>query len=201
VTQSRLIPVDVVVPAAAAQTRRLYLIRAVAALLWAGLLALALHSSGSLTPQESVPALAIALLILYPLIDVTASLLDARAQQHRDPGNAAIQVGNAVIGTVAAAIIAVAASHGADAILRVFGTWALLTGLIQLTLAIIRRGRATPGQWPMILSGVISSGAGLSFLKMATGRELKLTSLAGYAVLGAIFFLISAWRLRESRAG
>ena len=141
----------------AATTGRLYLIRGVIALIWAGLLAAAVSSSGSLTPEQTVPAFAVALLISYPLIDVVASLVDARSSRHGAPRNATAQFVNAAISAVAAAAIAVAASHGADAILRVFGAWALLTGLIQLILAIVRRRRGTPGQLPMILSGSISS--------------------------------------------
>jgi uncharacterized membrane protein HdeD (DUF308 family) len=180
-------------------TRVLYLVRAVVALVWAGLLALALSSKGSLTPQESVPAFAVALLILYPVIDLVASLIDARTQRQLTPGNAATQLVNAAISAVAAVVIVVTASHGADAILRTFGVWAILTGLIQLTLGILRRRHGTPGQWPMILSGSISTLAGLGFVQMATKSDINLTSLAGYATLGAIFFLFSAWRLHSRR--
>ena len=106
---------------------------------------------------------------------------------------------NAAISVVATTAIAVAASHGADAILLVVGAWALLTGLLQLILAVTRRGRGTPGQLPMILSGSISSAAGLGFLLMANGSEINLINLAAYATAGAIFFLASAWRLRARR--
>lgn len=176
-------------------TQRLYLIRAGIALVWAALLALALSSAGSLTPQESVPAFAVALLIAYPIIDVVASLIDTRTK----PAGATAQLVNAAISTVAAVLIAVTAGNGADAVLRVFGAWAVLTGVIQLSLGILRLRRGTPGQWPMMLSGGISTLAGLSFVQSATKDDLNLTSLAGYATLGAIFFLLSAWRLRSQR--
>lgn len=180
-------------------TRRLYLIRGVIALVWAGLLVVAVSSGGSLTPEQAIPAFAIALLISYPLIDVIASLIDAGSSRHGACRNAAVQFINAAISAVAAAAIAIAASHGADAILLVFGAWALLTGLIQLILAIVRRRGGTPGQLPMILSGSISSLAGVGFLLMAGKSELNLINLAAYATAGAIFFLASAWRLRSRR--
>nr|WP_216094575.1 hypothetical protein [Jiangella alba] len=47
----------------------------------------------------------------------------------------------------------------------------------------------------MILSGGISVLAGASFALMADGPNAKLTSIAGYATLGGVFFLISALRL------
>jgi uncharacterized membrane protein HdeD (DUF308 family) len=184
-----------------APTQRLYLVRAVIALVWAGLLTAALSSTGSLTPQESVPAFAIALLILYPVIDIAASLVDARTQRPDGPRNATTQLFNAAVSTVAAVAIAVTASHGADAILRVFGVWAFLTGLVQLILAVLRHRRSIAGQWPMMLSGGLSTLVGLSFIKASTQDDLKLSSLAGYATLGAIFYLLSAWRLRSSATG
>jgi uncharacterized membrane protein HdeD (DUF308 family) len=181
-------------------TRRLYQVRAVVALVWAGLLVIALSASRSLTPQQSVPAFAVALLIIYPLIDVVASLLDAGTQQrHGRPSATTTQMVNAAVSGVTAVAVAIAASHGADAILRVFGSWAILTGLVQLTLGILRRRGGTPGQWPMIVSGSISTVAGLGFVQMATKSDLNLTPLAGYATLGAVFFLISAWRLHSQR--
>ena len=187
-------------PLTLAPTFRLHLVRAVVALVWAGLLVAALSAGGALTPQESLPALAVALLILYPLIDVVASLLDARTHRRTGTGrNATTQVANAAVSTVAAVAVAVTASHGADAVLRVFGVWAVLTGLVQLVLGLLRRRGGTPGQWPMILSGGISTLAGLGFTRMAARSELDLVPLAGYAAFGAVFFLLAAWRLRSSR--
>jgi hypothetical protein len=48
------------------------------------------------------------------------------------------------------------------------------------------------GQWAMIVSGGISTVAGLSFIAMAAQDDPSLTVVAGYAVLGGVFFLISA---------
>jgi hypothetical protein len=52
----------------------------------------------------------------------------------------------------------------------------------------------------MILSGSISTLAGVAFILMADLSGLmNLVNLAGYPIAGAIFFLISAWRLRPRR--
>jgi uncharacterized membrane protein HdeD (DUF308 family) len=75
----------------------------------------------------------------------------------------------------------------------VWGAWAVLAGVVQLVVAL--RRRRLGGQWAMILSGGISTVAGASFIAMASGDDPSLTSLAGYAVLGGVFFLISAIRL------
>jgi uncharacterized membrane protein HdeD (DUF308 family) len=177
-------------------TGRLYLVRAVIAVIWAGLFAAALSSTGTLTADSELPGFAIALLVLYPVIDIVASLLDVRTQQAAgNPGAVRAQLINAAISTVAAVGLAVAAVDGPASVLRVFGAWAVLTGLIQLALAITRLRRGTSGQWPMILSGGLSTVIGLTFIMAATKTEIPLGNLNGYPVGGAIFYLISTFRL------
>jgi uncharacterized membrane protein HdeD (DUF308 family) len=73
-----------------------------------------------------------------------------------------------------------------------------VAGLVQLAVGVGRR--ALGGQWPMILSGGISVLAGTSFILQATKDGASLVNLAGYALLGGVFFLVSALRLRASRS-
>lgn len=47
----------------------------------------------------------------------------------------------------------------------------------------------------MIASGAISTVAGISFFLQASAPHAALGNLAGYALLGGIFFLVSALRL------
>ena len=177
-------------------TAQLYLTRAVLAVLWAGLFALSLSSTGTLTANSDIPGFAIVLLILYPVIDIVASLVDVRTQQAAgNSGAVRIQLVNTAISTVTAVALAIAANDGPASVLRVFGAWALLTGLIQLALGIIRRRQGVGGQWPMILSGAFSSVIGLMFVMMASKTEISLGSLNGYPVGGAIFYLFSTFRL------
>ncbi|GAA1643745.1 hypothetical protein [Actinoplanes couchii] len=178
---------------------RLYLIRAITALTWAVLLFVALAQAGTLTAGSAVPAFATALLVLYPVIDVAASVVDARAQQASGrPGNARTQWINAAISTVTAVAVLVAALDGPAPVLRVYAAWAILTGVIQLALAVNRLRRGLPGQWSMIISGAGSALVGLTFVNQATQPELSLTGVAGYAVGGAILYLISTARLRRT---
>ncbi len=51
----------------------------------------------------------------------------------------------------------------------------------------------------MMLSGGISVLAGTQFFLGASASDPELTNLAGYAVLGGIFFLVSALRLGRVR--
>ena len=140
------------------------------------------------TTDTALPTSAALLLATYPLIDVIASLLgsafaDARALRT-----------NAAVSALATAVIAVAA-FGADAgaTLVAFGTWAAVSGAIQLAMAIHRR-RTQGRQLPMIVSGGLSTVAGLSFIAASSSDEAHLVTLAGYMALGALLFLIWARR-------
>lgn len=53
----------------------------------------------------------------------------------------------------------------------------------------------------MILSGGLSVPVGFSFAAQSLGSPTSVTSLAGYAVLGGIFFLVSALRLGRVARG
>ena len=75
--------------------------------------------------------------------------------------------------------------------LLVFGIWALLSGAIQLTVA-VRRRRAVGAQWPMMISGGLSVLAGASFAAMSASDTSGLSALAGYSAFGAFWFLVSA---------
>jgi uncharacterized membrane protein HdeD (DUF308 family) len=158
--------------------RRLYFVRFGFAVVWAALLAVTASDLG---------VAAGVLLVLYPLFDVAAAVVDARSSRARE------LVLNIVISSLAALGLALAATSGIPDVLRVWGAWATLSGIVQLVVGL--RRRRLGGQWAMILSGGISTVAGASFFAMASQDDPALSSLAGYAVLGGVFFLISAIRL------
>lgn len=168
---------------AASSLRRLYFVRAAFALVWAVLV--------SVTGTGLGP-IGIALVVLYPLFDVAAAIVDARAS--RQSQNVLGLYVNIAVSLVAAAGIAVAtATTGIPGVLQVWGGWAIVSGIVQLVVGVGRRKMG--GQWPMILSGGLSVGAGTSFILMASQPNAALTNVAGYAAVGGIFFLVSAIRL------
>lgn len=157
--------------------RRLYFVRFVFAAAWAGTFA----AIGS-----KIDAGSVTLLILYPAFDVAAAIFDARSTRDR-----ALYV-NIAISAVAAVGLAAAAAD-IPAVLRTWGAWAIVAGLVQLFVALQRR-RTLGGQWAMILSGGISVVVGAGFFGSA-GSATSMKQVAGYAALGGLFFLISAVRL------
>lgn len=171
----------------AAALRKLYFLRFAFAAAWAALL---LTTAGTLTTLAAV------LLVAYPLFDVGCAVADLRSAR---PGGRPVRglYVNAALSTLTAAGLAVAATSGIPAVLRVWGAWAITAGLVQLAVGVARRGLG--GQWAMIASGGISTLAGASFLAQAGGADASLSALAGYAFLGGVFFLVSALRL--GRAG
>ncbi|TYB53475.1 hypothetical protein FXF51_49395 [Nonomuraea sp. PA05] len=173
----------------AAALRNLYVTRFVFALVWAILLFLTGPSTG--------PA-SVALLVVYPLFDVAAAIVDLRSSRTARP-TAALYV-NLALSLLTAIGLAVTAGTGVTAVLRVWGVWAITAGIVQLVVAVGRRGLG--GQWPMILSGGISTLAGTGFILQSGTPAASLTSLAGYATVGGVFFLVSALRLhRTARNG
>lgn len=162
--------------------RRLYLVRFGFALIWA----VALFLTGS-----SAGPVSAALLVLYPLFDVGAAVVDARST--RASRSAPGLYVNIAISALAAVGLVVAVVSGSPAVLRVWGAWAVVAGLVQLIVAVRRRGLG--GQLAMIASGGISMLAGISFVLQAAAPHPSLRNLAGYALLGGVFFLVSALRL------
>lgn len=169
--------------------RKLYFLRFAFAAVWAALL---FATAGTLGP------LGVTLLVVYPLFDVAAAVVDVRSTKAHGGTAPALYV-NIAISSLAVVGLAVAATSGIPAVLRVWGAWAITAGLVQLVAGAVRRELG--GQWPMIISGAISTFAGASFITQAGSEDSTLGSLAGYAFLGGVFFLISALRLNRTRAG
>jgi uncharacterized membrane protein HdeD (DUF308 family) len=163
--------------------RTLYLTRSGFAIAWALLL---VTTPGPLTA---------ALLVVYPLFDLAAAVVDRRSS-HPTATPSTLLVVNMVLSLLAAIGLLLAVGTGTSAVLIVWGLWAITAGAVQLVVGL--RRRALGGQWAMIASGGISVLAGAGFIAQSGGSS-SLAGLAGYAVLGGIFFLVSALRLRRAR--
>ncbi|MFD3443565.1 hypothetical protein ACFDTO_03065 [Microbacteriaceae bacterium 4G12] len=174
--------------ALATPLRTLYLARFGFALAWAALLA---------ATASTIGPVSIALLLLYPLIDLAAAVIDHRASRATRP--APLLFVNMGLSSLAVVGLVFAVGSGLRAVLIVWGLWAITAGAVQLAVAVTRRSLG--GQWPMILSGGISVLAGTGFLLQSGGSSASLVGLAGYATLGGLFFLLSALRLRRVSTG
>lgn len=150
------------------------------------------------TLGRSIPALAAVMLVAYPAWDALANYLDAR----RSGGLARnrSQMLNFVVSAVTAVAVAATLPHGMHAVLKIFGVWAVLSGLFQLITG-IKRWKTAGAQWAMILSGGQSGLAGVHMLVQAAGAAaVSIADIAPYAAFGAFYFLVSAISLTISDA-
>ena len=143
------------------------------------------------------PLAATALLIAYPGWDAIANLFDI-SRNGGAARNLPQTLNVAISGITAAAVAAV--SGNMNAVLGVFGAWAILAGLMQLATG-VRRWRSFGAQWTMILSGAQSALAGAFFISRSFGNGTpSIRDVAGYAAFGAFYFALSALWLLFRRA-
>jgi uncharacterized membrane protein HdeD (DUF308 family) len=158
-----------------------YFIRAAFSLAW-------VVAAFAVAPSSQV--IAGALLILYPAWDAAANFVDAL----RSGGLAQnrTQALNVVVSLATTVAVLLALQMSMNRVLGVFGAWAILSGLLQLGTA-IRRWRSFGAQWAMVLSGGQSALAGGFFIFQATTPAVpSIANVAGYAAVGALYFLVSA---------
>ncbi len=172
------------------KTLRLFLTRGLIAIAWA---AAFVAVADSLTAGVSVAAGI--LLVLYPLIDVVASLIDARGQH----GSARrLLLAGAAVSAVAAVGLAVAATGTVADVLAVFGVWAGLSGAAQLVVAVRRRAQLGL-QVPMLLAGGFSVVFGVISIIASAGASPMLGMIAIYAATGGVDFIVEAGLLARRR--
>jgi len=152
--------------------------------------------AAAFTVAKSSLPLAAAMLVAYPAWDALANYIDARRTGGLSRNKS--QLLNFVVSIVTAIAIAIALGHSMNAVLSVYGVWAVVSGVLQLLTA-LRRWKTNGAQWAMILSGAQSALAGVFFVKMAGGTEIiGITNVAPYAAFGAFYFLVSALWLSVS---
>ena len=155
----------------------------------------------AVAPSSAV--IAATLLVAYPAWDAAANYLDALCSgglnQNRTQGL------NVLVSLLTAIAVALALQVSMNWVLGIFGAWAMLSGLLQLGTA-LRRWKRFGAQWAMVLSGGQSALAGGFFIFQATMPAIpSIANVAGYAAVGALYFLVSAvwltvgtWRRRAA---
>ena len=160
--------------------KRYYLIRAAFSVVWVGL---------ALAIGTKEPAIATLLLVVYPAWDAIANWLDAgnSGGLAKNP----TQKLNVFISAITALAVLLASKAGIGTVVAVIGVWAIVAGLLQLGTA-IRRWKTHGAQWTMVLSGAQSALAGGLFVAQSqSATPPSIANIAGYAGVGALYFLIS----------
>jgi hypothetical protein len=173
---------------AARSLRNLYFVRTVVQAIWA---------AATIAVAVNNPAPGATLLILYPLWDVACTLYDLKSSAGSN--SATTQYLNAAVGVITAIVIGFTAYSHAQYAVAAFGGWAFVAGLLQLVVGVVRRQRLG-GQWAMILSGAQSTLAGIAFVLGGLGDKVHVKDLGGYALFGALYFLIAGILLSRKMA-
>ncbi|RWC47907.1 DUF308 domain-containing protein [Mesorhizobium sp.] len=168
--------------------KRYYFARAAFSVIWV---------AAALTAGRQSFTVAAILLIIYPAWDAAANYVDAA--RNGGLANNRSQAINVAVSSVMTLAVTVALTMSMNWVLGGFGLWAIFSGLLQLATA-VRRLKTTGGQWTMILSGGQSAIAGAFFIAQALKPdEPSIANVAGYAGLGALYFLVSAVWLTVSQ--
>jgi hypothetical protein len=153
--------------------------------------------AAAFTVGRQVPAIGTVLLVAYPAWDAAANYIDAA--RCGGLGRNRTQSVNVAVSVATTLAVIFALTMSMNWVIGVFGAWAILSGVLQLGTA-IRRWKSTDGQWAMILSGGQSALAGAFFILQARmPMPPSIANVAGYAALGAFYFLISATSLTVSQ--
>lgn len=165
-----------------------YLGRAAFSAVWVG---------AALTLGQQNAVLGAVLLTIYPLWDAAANYVDATRNGGLERNRS--QAINLLVSSATTLAVLVTLPMGLSAVLAVFGVWAVLSGLLQLTTAV--RRWASGAQWAMVLSGAQSALAGAFFVLQAQQSvPAVIPTIAGYAGFGAVYFLVSAiWLIISKR--
>ncbi len=172
----------------AAWLRKLYFIRAAFSFAWVAL---------AFTVAKGSPVIASGLLIVYPAWDALANWVDARMTGGAKANPT--QVLNVWMSALVTVAVAVSVGSHVRLILGSFGLVAIVAGLLQLATA-IRRRKGNRGQWVMMLSGAQSALAGGFFVAQQGSAAPVVQTFAGYAAVGAVYFLISGLVILFRRA-
>ncbi len=168
---------------------RYYLVRAIVAAVWV---------VAAVVIGRSNATAAALLLVIYPAWDALANWFEAHGSGglRTNPTQAL----NVAVSLVAAIAVVVALQLSMNAVLAVFGIWAIAAGLAQLITG-VRRWRTFGAQWAMILSGAQSMLAGVFFVTQAGRAKIPtIMDVAPYAAFGAFYFLVSAaWLMFADR--
>ncbi|UPJ47613.1 DUF308 domain-containing protein [Bradyrhizobium sp. 200] len=146
--------------------------------------------AAAFTVGQHSPAIAAVLLVVYPAWDALANYIDA--SRSGGLGKNRSQTLNVMVSLATTLAVVLALQMSMNWVLGVFGVWAILSGLLQLGTA-ARRWKSYGAQWAMILSGGQSALAGVFFIVQARmPMPPSITNVAGYAAVGALYFLVSA---------
>jgi uncharacterized membrane protein HdeD (DUF308 family) len=159
-----------------------------------GLVAIAFGLLAFLAPGWGI-AILVALFAAWAIIDGAGSLLTGWRTRGQDR-SWWLELVEGLIGVAAGAVALALPEFAAQALVLIIGAWSILTGIIEIVLA-IRLRRVARGEIWMALAGVASILFGALLLVFPAAGALSLVWLIGaFAVAFGVFEIGLGWRLR-----
>ena len=170
-------------------------------LAWRGVLALLFGVLALLMPGPTVLSLVL-LFAAYALLAGIVYLVGAVRNRRHATGSHApdwwllLMLG---VVSVAAGLLAVMRPGlAALALVLIVGVNALITGVLDIVLAVRLRGHARPGVWLLLAGGIASIIFGTILIALPTVGALALVWLIGaYAIVAGILYMVMAFRSYE----
>lgn len=150
-------------------------------------------------PGPTLGALVI-LFGVYALIDgILAVVAAIRGMRRHERWGAMLASG--IVGIIAGLIALLWPAIGALALVYLVAAWALLTGILEIALA-VRLRRVLTGEWLLVLGGVLSIIFALLVAAMpGVGATVLVWWLGAYALVYGIASLVMAIRVRRLLRG
>lgn len=152
----------------------------------------------------ALPGVTLAVLVTlfgaYALIDGILAIVSAiRAAQGHRPWAAFLIEG--AVGTIIGLVTFFMPGVTLAFLVALVAVWAIVTGALEIAAA-VRLRQHIPGEWLLILTGVLSVIFGvLLFIAPITGALVIVWWLAAYALVFGILLLLLAFRLRGLHRG
>lgn len=145
-------------------------------------------------PAFGIAAL-VALFAIWALVDGVGSLLAGIRTRGRDRSSW-IEILEGVVSIAAGVVALVLPGFAAEVLVRLIAAWSILTGVIEIGLA-IRLRRVLEGEVWLALAGVASVlFGGLILLFPAAGALSLVWLLGSFAIAFGAFLAMLGWRLR-----
>ncbi len=146
------------------------------------------------------PAFGIALLVVlfavWAIIDGVNNLLTGIRTRSQDR-SWWLEILEGIVGVVAGVIALALPAFAAEVLVLLIAVWAILTGVIEIWLA-IRLRRVIEGEAWMALAGVASILFGMVVILFPAAGALSIVWLIGsFAIAFGVFLVLLGWRLRR----
>ena len=132
----------------------------------------------------------------YAFADGVFSIVSAIANRKTQPHKGALVL-SGILGIIAGVVTLVWPGMTALALIAIIAAWAIVTGIIEITVA-LRLRKEIDGEWVMVLAGLVAIAFGLMLAIYPGPGALAVAVWIGvYAIVTGTLLIALAFRLRK----